>query len=282
MNDALKELRKFTVEARPDGSHVLLRYGEMAGAQLPDVTGMLDCLRLVEGHLAGTLNVKSPETFGETLLPLVRAALAPKPGQCDNAHVNLWHQVELLQEQRDAALARAQAAEESFAALARRANEQARELDLLREIVSRLPKTADGVPVVPHKDDVWCVINDKPEVCCIVRLDERLGWIARPYRWDIDLGIPTDRWYASHAAALASLFPVPTNSELAAIGRQVDAEAAKPKQVMPRVEGKPFRCECGANVFTEYEPFKYRCNGCGATYTGEPAEATADNNRPVA
>ena len=41
------------------------------------------------------------------------------------------------------------------------------------------------------------------------------------------------------------------------------------KFVMPRVNGKTFRCECGCNVFTEIGPLKYRCNGCRALYQGE-------------
>ncbi len=41
------------------------------------------------------------------------------------------------------------------------------------------------------------------------------------------------------------------------------------EQVMPRVNGKPFKCDCGCNVFTKTEPLKYRCNSCEATYTGE-------------
>jgi hypothetical protein len=45
-----------------------------------------------------------------------------------------------------------------------------------------------------------------------------------------------------------------------------------PHAVMPKVDGKHFRCECGCNVFTEYERYKYRCNSCYATYCGEPAD----------
>lgn len=41
--------------------------------------------------------------------------------------------------------------------------------------------------------------------------------------------------------------------------------------VMLRVGGTSFRCECGANVF-RHDAGKakaYRCNGCGAQYEGE-------------
>ena len=41
--------------------------------------------------------------------------------------------------------------------------------------------------------------------------------------------------------------------------------------VMPRINGRPFRCEdCGANVFHwNDKPNGLTCNGCGATYVGE-------------
>jgi hypothetical protein len=37
------------------------------------------------------------------------------------------------------------------------------------------------------------------------------------------------------------------------------------------VGGKPFRCSCGANVFTKntVRPELYRCNGCEEEYTSE-------------
>ena len=32
---------------------------------------------------------------------------------------------------------------------------------------------------------------------------------------------------------------------------------------------RPFRCEsCGANVFTQISPLKYKCNGCHHVYIG--------------
>lgn len=41
-----------------------------------------------------------------------------------------------------------------------------------------------------------------------------------------------------------------------------------------RIAGKPFRCDCGANVFSgRHDPLRgclYLCRGCGATYQGEP------------
>ena len=39
--------------------------------------------------------------------------------------------------------------------------------------------------------------------------------------------------------------------------------------VMPRVNGVPFRCTCGANVFTHHSETDYFvCNGCGSVYEG--------------
>jgi hypothetical protein len=38
---------------------------------------------------------------------------------------------------------------------------------------------------------------------------------------------------------------------------------------MPRVGGRAFRCECGANVFTHDSVTDYfTCNGCGTVYEG--------------
>ncbi len=42
------------------------------------------------------------------------------------------------------------------------------------------------------------------------------------------------------------------------------------EQVMPKVDGKSFRCECGANVFTRVGDHEYLCNGCRAHWQGEP------------
>jgi hypothetical protein len=41
------------------------------------------------------------------------------------------------------------------------------------------------------------------------------------------------------------------------------------EQFMPKVDGKSWRCECGANVFhkPEGEPDIFECNACGAWYT---------------
>jgi hypothetical protein len=50
-----------------------------------------------------------------------------------------------------------------------------------------------------------------------------------------------------------------------------DSEPAG-RQVMPKVGGVSFRCDCGCNVFTEYEALHYRCNSCRATFKGETAE----------
>lgn len=53
-----------------------------------------------------------------------------------------------------------------------------------------------------------------------------------------------------------------------------DAEKARreefnPVQVMVKINGKSFRCECGSNVQTKYAENRYKCNGCGAKYVGE-------------
>lgn len=42
------------------------------------------------------------------------------------------------------------------------------------------------------------------------------------------------------------------------------------EQVMPKVGGKSFRCDCGCNVFTKIGEYRYECNACTARYQGEP------------
>lgn len=42
------------------------------------------------------------------------------------------------------------------------------------------------------------------------------------------------------------------------------------EQVMPKVGGKSFRCDCGCNVFTKIGDYRYECNACTARYQGEP------------
>jgi len=58
------------------------------------------------------------------------------------------------------------------------------------------------------------------------------------------------------------------------------AGATEPKgrQMMINVMGKPFRCDCGCNVFSELEASRphYKCNSCGANYLGEYAPAAGE------
>lgn len=42
------------------------------------------------------------------------------------------------------------------------------------------------------------------------------------------------------------------------------------RNVMPKIGGISFRCDCGCNVFESLGDYKYRCNSCRMTYTGEP------------
>jgi hypothetical protein len=48
--------------------------------------------------------------------------------------------------------------------------------------------------------------------------------------------------------------------------------------IMLRINGKSFRCECGANVFKKIKPEEedgkehFKCNGCEITYTTEKDE----------
>lgn len=47
-----------------------------------------------------------------------------------------------------------------------------------------------------------------------------------------------------------------------------DAPMSEDKTI--KLEGKPFRCSCGANVFKSFinHPSYYRCNGCGTIFEG--------------
>ena len=49
------------------------------------------------------------------------------------------------------------------------------------------------------------------------------------------------------------------------------------EQVMPKVDGKSFRCpDCGCNVFSKLGvrggDILYRCNGCGGRWAGTPGK----------
>lgn len=41
------------------------------------------------------------------------------------------------------------------------------------------------------------------------------------------------------------------------------------EDVMVKINGKTYRCECGCNVFRWISDTKLKCNSCEATYTGE-------------
>jgi hypothetical protein len=46
------------------------------------------------------------------------------------------------------------------------------------------------------------------------------------------------------------------------------------RNIMVRVGGKSFRCDCGCNVFhAGKQPLTYICNACGTGYVGEPTNA---------
>lgn len=41
------------------------------------------------------------------------------------------------------------------------------------------------------------------------------------------------------------------------------------EQQMIHVNGEPFRCDCGGNVFTRVGELRYECNSCHSRYIGE-------------
>ena len=57
--------------------------------------------------------------------------------------------------------------------------------------------------------------------------------------------------------------PTPPPTKRVATGPSVG------EQTMLTVDGKRFRCECGANVFTRMSDDSFSCNACPAIYRGE-------------
>lgn len=53
--------------------------------------------------------------------------------------------------------------------------------------------------------------------------------------------------------------------------RRAALSAPVPPDVMPMINGRSFRCECGCNVFRhpEGEPLVFVCNSCSARFRGE-------------
>ena len=52
-------------------------------------------------------------------------------------------------------------------------------------------------------------------------------------------------------------------------------DTEEPEATMPRVGGKPFRCDCGGNVFSRTGT-RYVCNSCGTEYEGTPLVPDAE------
>lgn len=52
----------------------------------------------------------------------------------------------------------------------------------------------------------------------------------------------------------------------------------KTKDIIPKINGKTQRCDCGCNVFryTDKSKVKLKCNGCGAFYS---VERKMENNK---
>ncbi len=94
-------------------------------------------------------------------------------------------------------------------------------------------------------------------------IDLRMELTQAPTDAESDLDLMTN-------AAMESIGPA-----LDYLGRDDAATAECPETVMPRVNGKPFRCECGCNVFTKLDNF-YRCNACSLEYEGTGVASTEE------
>jgi hypothetical protein len=80
----------------------------------------------------------------------------------------------------------------------------AAEVKRLEGIVGRLPKTVDGVTVVPFYDDVWIVLGGQVECCRVSGCETNRGWVAKLWRWDADRTVPVCDCYSTRAAAEAA------------------------------------------------------------------------------
>ena len=88
-----------------------------------------------------------------------------------------------------------------------------------------------------------------------------------------DCGKPRFDWMPSHHCNNDIVYGVKTKpvepGSIDTTGMTDVMTGAVRDQVMCRINGKYFRCECGCNVFTKLGEFKYKCNSCNATYSGE-------------
>jgi hypothetical protein len=80
----------------------------------------------------------------------------------------------------------------------------AAEVKRLEGIVGRLPKTVDGVTVVPFYDDVWIVLGGQVECCRVSGCETNRGWVAKLWRWDEDRTVLVCDCYSTRADAEAA------------------------------------------------------------------------------
>lgn len=52
------------------------------------------------------------------------------------------------------------------------------------------------------------------------------------------------------------------------------------QDTMLKVDGKPFRCECGCNVFTKVSDVRYECNACEQLYEGSSVRTEPTEKHP--
>lgn len=62
-----------------------------------------------------------------------------------------------------------------------------------------------------------------------------------------------------------------TPAQVAEGVRQAKQRKLVPEDIMPMIDGRSFRCDCGANVFRhpEGEPLVFVCNSCQTRFRGE-------------
>lgn len=88
--------------------------------------------------------------------------------------------------------------------------------------------------------------------------------------WDGTPRLPADEPLPFAFACPRECSPFAGEDRTAPVNMRLPEGFEPGRQTTVTVEGEPFRCKCGANVFTEYAPRKYRCNACRREWEGEP------------
>jgi hypothetical protein len=124
----------------------------------------------------------------------------------------------------------------------------------------------------------WIAINDEPECddpeevayqVSSLLLADLFG--VDPERVGRDIIRKREKIHLDDQMELPDVNEKPTGHQLIAgvAAWRADPMARRGKfgeQVMPKIRGEVFRCNCGSNCFTRLSPVKFSCNGCRDVY----------------